>query len=194
MSGFGAIGPAIEAAHDARMYEKKRKDNKDIVNEDRKWNKMMADTAHQREVSDLRKAGLNPILSAGGGGAPAPTSDGGQAPNTADIHMPDLFAYGIDLKRLEQQDKLIKLQEASTASNITKNLSSEELNKAKKILAGKGMLKAQLEGEASTVMSNMIKWLKDAYTGKIKPKHLTTPDSSGGEIQQQQTIDSNNGL
>ena len=33
----------------------------------RDWQKMMSDTAHQREVSDLIAAGLNPILSAGGG-------------------------------------------------------------------------------------------------------------------------------
>lgn len=34
-----------------------------------KWQKMMSDTSHQREVKDLVNAGLNPVLSSGGTGA-----------------------------------------------------------------------------------------------------------------------------
>ena len=66
MGGIGAIwGAAINAAStraqrmsDKHMYE-------------RQWNReyAMANSAHQREVRDLKLAGLNPILSAGGGGA-----------------------------------------------------------------------------------------------------------------------------
>lgn len=66
--------------------EKVRKYNADEAKKNRSWQEFMSSSAHQREIEDLKKAGLNPVLSVLGGNGASTTSGAtasSQAPSGA---------------------------------------------------------------------------------------------------------------
>lgn len=81
--GTSALSGAFTTATTAIENRKQRKFAAAEAQKARDWAEEMSNTAHQREVADLREAGLNPILSAtGGNGATTPTAASASSPAT----------------------------------------------------------------------------------------------------------------
>lgn len=167
---FATLAPQIA---NRQMQQDTNVQNRELADKQMIFQERMSNTAHQREVADLKAAGLNPILSAGGNGSSSPSGAMAtiQAPQ---IEMPDLFAYGVSLKQLEQADQKIEIDRANSAAAIAKTLSDTELSKAKTILSKKGMIKAELEGEASKVLQNMIRFLEQNVRRQKSPRSIKT--------------------
>lgn len=112
----------VGMAGSAYAAKKQFKYNQRLIQMQQNWQERMSNTAHQREVSDLRAAGLNPILSATGGSG---ASVGSASAPSVSVENP--VNSGFTAMNMSAERKLMK-QNANTAK------SQEHLNNSQKNL------------------------------------------------------------
>lgn len=122
--------------------------NAAAAREQREWEERMSNTAHQREVTDLQAAGLNPMLSANHGGASTPSGASYTAQNPwADAgNMISNINSG---RKLDEVDKVL-------AANTVKKSDAEIVESKSRIALNASQIAKQGEEIKNLISTQMV--------------------------------------
>lgn len=126
------------------------------------FSERMASTQHQREVADLRAAGLNPILSAGHPGAASPV---GQKADMQDVMTPAVSS-ALDAQRTRS---ITKLQDTQARVREPMAIIADTMSKLLDHFLGSNAKPGSLPGNPDTPVSNLVSGAVSRAYNEIPP-------------------------
>jgi len=143
IAGAGSIGgAAVGASANADATDKANQANKELAAQNQAFQERMANTAHQREMADLKAAGLNPILAANGG-ASSPTG------SVATMQAPQVGGIIAEGMRGAGSTALSMVQARSQLANLDADTGAKVAETANKVQQAK-LIQENIKGQRLT--------------------------------------------